>query len=151
MMDFDEFDKQVNLNDLTKDISELVGSTISKEVVAGEYEVTLDSIKLEKTKNGNPRINIQFRIQVGDFTNQCVWFSRVMWGTKNDPMMIANVIEFLKSLDSQIETPITFTTFANLQMLIVEIEEKIKYDKLHFIISYKPKGFNTVTILEVLE
>ena len=106
-MDFSKFDKEVNIDQLKKDIAEVAENSTNdyKEVARGVYTCTVDKLEIGETKDGRPMLKTQFRIRGNedgekcDFNNQCIFMNRVLYGTKNDANMIASAVGWLKTLE----------------------------------------------------
>ena len=92
----------------------------------------------------------QFRIQEGEFEKSCLFYNRVLYGTKNDANMIASDVGFLKTLEPSEEVgPITFESYAAFADLVLDIAEDIQ--GLQYEIEYDPKAFNSISIKDVFE
>ena len=155
-VDFSKFDKQVDVEQLTKDIATAQENSPSyEEVVAGEYTCTVDKLELGETKDHRPMLKAQFRI-VGDkegakckFTKNCLFFNRVLYGTKNDANMIASAVGWLKSLQPSEDIVVEFKSYSKFADLVMDIAEDIS--GLQFLVNYAPDNFNSITIEDVFE
>lgn len=156
-MDFSKFDKQVDLDQLKKDITDVQNNAPEyKEVPAGTYTCGLDKLEVGETKDGRPMLKAQFRIR-GDedgnkcaFTKNCLFMYRVLYGTKNDANMIASATGWLKSLEPSEEVgDIVFEGYAQFADLVLDIAEDVA--ELEYIVDYDPDAFNSITISDVLE
>ena len=156
-MDFSKFDKQVDLDQLKKDITDVQSNSPEyKEVPAGVYTCSIDNLEVGETKDGRPMLRSQFRI-IGDedgdkcdFTKNCLFMNRVLYGTKNDANMIASATGWLKTLEPSEEVgAIVFEGYAQFAELVMDIAEDI--DGLQYIVDYDPDKFNAITISDVLE
>lgn len=157
-IDFSKFDQQVDTSQLKKDIADAQENAGNyKEVTAGTYCCDLEKLELGETKDGRPMLKVMMRI-VGDedgnkceFTKNCIFMNRVLYGTKNDGNMIASAIGWLKSLDPSDEVgSITFESYSQFAELIMDIEEDVSSD-LQYIVSYDPDAFNSIEIDDVIE
>lgn len=156
-MDFSKFDKEINADQLKKDIAEAQanGTGDYAEVPAGIYRCTVDKLEVGSTKDGRPMLKTQFRI-VGDedgekcdFTKHCLFMNRVLYGTKNDANMIASAIGWLKSLEPSEDISVVFESYSQFADLVLDIAEDIS--ELQYTVSYDPAAFNSITIDDVFE
>ena len=156
-MDFSKFDKEIDANQLQKDIAEAQanGTGDYEEVPAGVYLCTVDKLEIGSTKDGRPMLKTQFRI-VGDedgkkcnFTKHCLFMNRVLYGTKNDANMIASAIGWLKSLEPSEDISVVFEKYSQFADLVLDIAEDIS--ELQYVVSYDPDAFNSITIDDVFE
>ena len=156
-MDFSKFDKEINVDQLKKDVAEAQknSATAYKEVIAGVYTCTIDKLELGETKDGRPMLKAQFRI-VGDedgnkceFTKHCLFMNRVIYGTRNDANMIASTVGWLKSLEPSEDIVVEFTGYQQFADLIMDIAEDTQ--DLQYIVDYDPDEFNNISISAVFE
>lgn len=156
-MDFSQFDKKVNIDQLKKDIQEAKDNAPEyKDVPSGLYMCKVDKLEMGETKDGRPMLKAQFRI-IGDedgnkceFTKNCLFMNRVLYGTKNDANMIASAVGWLDSLAPSEDVGIVeFTGYKRFSDLIMDIEEDIQ--DLRYIVDYDPDAFNNISISEVIE
>lgn len=156
-MDFSKFDAQINSEQLAKDVAEAQKNAADyKEVTKGTYTCSVDKLELGETKDHRPMLRAQFRI-IGDengekceFTKNCLFMNRVIYGTKNDANMIASAVGWLMSLEPSEEVgPVEFKSYSQFAELVMDIEEDIA--ELQFVVDYDPDAFNNISIKEVLE
>lgn len=152
-MDFSAFDKQIDLNQLKKDTEEIKkngGTGDFPEIPAGNYNAKVEKLELGATKDGRPMLRAMFRITEGDYKKHCLFFNRVLFGTKNDANMIAGAMTWLESLEpSEDVGPIVFDGYSNLAELVMDIAEDIS--DLEYEVEYDPDEFNSVSIVEAFE
>lgn len=152
-MDFSAFDKQIDLNQLKKDTEEIKkngGTGDFPEIPAGNYNVKVEKLELGATKDGRPMLRAMFRITEGDYKKHCLFFNRVLFGTKNDANMIAGAMTWLESLEpSEDVGPIVFDGYSDLAELVMDIAEDIS--DLEYEIEYDPDEFNSVSIIQAFE
>ncbi len=152
-MDFSSFDKQIDLNQLKQDAEEIKkngGTGDFPQVPAGTYTTKVEKLELGATKDGRPMLKAMFRITEGDYKKQCLFFNRVLFGTKNDANMIAGAMTWLEELEPSEEVgPIVFNGYADLAELVMDIAEDIS--DLEYEVDYDPDEFNSVSISEVFE
>lgn len=152
-MDFKEFDKQVDIEQLKNDAEEIKkngGTGDFPELPAGIYIIKLDKLELGTTKDKRPMMRGQFSIIEGEYKKRKIFVNRVVYGTKNDANMIANVLGFLESLaPSEDVGPLVFTGYAALAELIMDVAEDVA--DLTYEAEYDADAFNPISIKEVFE
>lgn len=150
-MDFSAFDKQVDVEQLKNDAAEIKKNGGNfPELPAGTYVVKLDKLELGSTKDNRPMMRGQFSIVEGQYKKQKMFVNRVVYGTKNDANMIANVLGFLESLaPSEDIGPFVFSGYANLAELIMDVAEDVA--GLTYEVEYDADAFNPISIKEVFE
>lgn len=158
-IDFSKFDKQVDTNQLKKDIADAQanGTGEYKEVPKGLYTCELERLEVGETKDGRPMLKAMMRIigdedgQKCDFTKNCLFMNRVIYGTKNDGNMIASAIGWLKSLEPSEEVgEIVFESYSQFAELVLDIADDVSGD-LQYIVAYDPDAFNNISIDDVIE
>lgn len=150
MINWDAFDKKVDIDGINKDIEENKENFGNyKEVPLGEYEVRIDKIELKTSKKGDPMVSIWFKILAGDYKNSLIFYNQVV----NSGFQIHMVNEFLRSLDTGLEIPSRFKGYAALNELLLDVSEEIDIQGLEYAIIYgkNDKGFNTFEISNVFE
>lgn len=153
MSDFSKFDKQIDLKQIRKDAEEIKkngGTGDFPELPAGEYKVKCENLEVGTTKDGRPMLKAMFRITEGDHKKQCMFFNRVLFGTKNDANMIATAEGWLETLEpSEDVGDVIFRGYDKFAALVMDIAEDIS--ELEYDVEYDPDSFNPVKILEVYE
>ena len=152
-MDFSKFDEQFDAEQMKKDIAEAKenGGGGFREVEKGTYVVKLETLELGTTKDGRPMLKGMFRIVEGEFKNSCLFYNRVLFGTKNDANMIASALGFLETLEpSEDVGQITFETYSQFANLVLDIAEDVS-DELEYEIKYDPDAFQSISISEVFD
>ena len=155
--DFSKFDKAIDKDDMKKKMAEARQNNGNTDTPDGTYTVKLEKMELGETGAnsaggaGRPMLKAQFRITEGEHKKKCIFFNRVIFGTKNDANMIANAESFLKSLEpSEDVGAIIFESYSQFADLIMDIMEDID-GVLEYEIEYKKTAFNPVKIIEVYE
>lgn len=157
-IDFSKFDEQVNKDQLQKDIAEAAENGGGyRDVTKGTYTVTLENLEVGATKDGRPMLKGMFRIK-GDedgnkceFTKSCLFYNRVLFGTKNDANMIASAIGFIKTLEpSEDVGKITFESYSQFADLVLDVAEDVA-DALEYVVDYDPDAFNSISIQDAYE
>ena len=153
MSDFSKFDKQIDLKQIRKDAEEIKkngGTGDFPELPEGEYRVKCESLEVGTTRDGRPMLRAMFRILEGEHKKQCMFFNRVLFGTKNDANMIATAEGWLETLEpSEDVGDVIFRGYDKFAALVMNIAEDIS--ELEYDVEYDPDSFNPVKILEVYE
>lgn len=153
MSDFSKFDKQIDLKQIRKDAEEIKkngGTGDYPELEEGTYRVKCENLEIGTTKDGRPMLKSMFRILEGENKKQCIFFNRVLFGTKNDANMIASAEGWLESLEpSEDVGPVIFRGYTDFAQLVDDIAEDIS--ELEYEVYYDPDSFNSVKIEEVYE
>lgn len=150
-IDFSEFDKKVDAEQLKKDIDEASKNRNYEDVPKGIYTVTPERLELGATKDGRPMLKAMFRIK-GDedgnkikYTKSCIFMNRVIYGTKNDGNMIASAVGWLKSLEPSEDIKVVFDSYSQFSDLVLDIAEDI-IGQLEYTVEYDPDAFNSISI-----
>ena len=154
---FDKFDKEVNMAEIEKQKAAAAENNY-EEVPAGDYIAKIEKMELGTTKVGDrPMFKVQMRLVEGQgpkeeeflakYPNKkpCVFMNRVIYGTKNDGLMIAGVETWLNKIE--FDTPVVFRGYADFAQVIMDCAEDC--EGLEFLITYDPNAFNSITIEEV--
>lgn len=152
-MDFSKFDEQVDLEQLKKDAEEAAknGGGDFPEVPKGTYVGKFEKLEVGQTKDGRPMLKGQFRITEGEFEKSCLFYNRVLYGTKNDANMIASAVGFLATLEPSEEVgPVEFESYSQFADLVLDIMEDID-GELEYEVEYDPDGFQNISITDVFE
>lgn len=147
-MNWEEFDKSIDLEGLKDDITEAKenGGGNYEEVPLGTYEVKVEKLELTKSKSDKPMVSVWFKIVEGDHKNQYIFMNQLV--TEGFQFTIVN--DFLNSLDSGID--VYFDSYKQYNDLILDIHEAID-GKLEYLLNYdeNKKGYKTFKIEEVYE
>lgn len=145
-MNWEEFDKNVDLEGLKEDIENNTGGDY-KDVPHGNYEVAITKLELGESKKGDPMVKVWFKIvSDGEYKNSTIFMNQVV--TQGFQIHIVN--DFLRSLETDID--IDFESYSQYAQLLMDVFEAVngnyeyglKYGKTE-------KGFNTFEITEVFE
>lgn len=151
-MNWDNFDKKVDLEGLAKDVAEAEkngGTGERREVPKGRYEVQFKSIEMRATKNDSrPMLSADAVILEGDYKKYHLFMNRVLYGTKNDANMISSAVGWLKSLGTDVE--IEFKGYSDFANVIMDVAEAVD-GKLEHVVEYDPNAFNSISIKDVFE
>lgn len=148
-MDFSKFDKEVDTKALAEDVKEAQENADQfSETPDGVYVCKIENLELGETKDGRPMLKAMFRIVEGDQKKRCLFYNRVLFGTKNDANMIASAVGFLMKLDSGLD--ITFQSYSQFAELVLDIFEEIA-ETLEYEVEYEQDAFNSISITDVFE
>lgn len=145
---FDKFNKNVNKEEIRKQVSEAAQNQGEyKDVPVGTYVGEIEKLELAATKDGRPMLKVQFRIKEGEYKKHCLFMNRVVAGTKNDMAMIASVEGWINKLEP--EKPLEFDgNYSNFAEDIMDIAEEI-CGQVMLQVEYDPDSFNNISIVEV--
>ncbi|MBS5989686.1 DUF669 domain-containing protein [Anaerococcus hydrogenalis] len=149
-INWDKFDKSVDVEGLNKDLQENKDNHGEyKEVPLGEYEVKVNKMELTTSKKGDPMLSIWFKILDGDYKNSLVFYNQIL----NLGFQIHMANEMLRSFDTGIDVPSEFKGYAAFNELILDISEEIDSQGLEYALEYdeNKKGYKTFKITEVFE
>lgn len=146
-MNWEEFDKNVDLDGLKEDIENNIGSGDYKEVPHGNYEVAITKLELTTSKKGDPMVSIWFKI-VSDceYKGSLIFMNQVV--TQGFQIHIVN--DFLRTLECGVD--IDFESYKQYNELLLDVFEAVngnfeyglKYGKTE-------KGYNSFEVTEVFE
>lgn len=143
---FDDFDAKFNSNALKQDLADVENNNVErKEVPLGVYEVKITKLELTQSKtSGQPMVSCWFKILVGEYANQLIFANFVL----SSGFGLHKCNEFLRSLSS---LPVTFESFKQYSMVLMDIVEEID-GKYEYQLNYSKNGnFNTYKIEDVFE
>ena len=155
MMDmFEQWDKNIDVEGLQKDIEEAAKNTRSgeyKEVPHGNYEVAVEQMELKKSKKGDPMVSIWFKIVSGEYKGSLLFYNQVI--TQGFTIHKANGM-LRKLCEEMVEDApvVEFKSYKQYGQLIMDIFEGIA-DNFEYAIKYtenkKNKDFSDFEITEV--
>ena len=147
-MDFNKFDKEVDLEGLKKDMIEVEENGGDfKDVPHGKYEVSVNKMELGESKKGDPMVTIWFKILSGEFKGSLIFYNQVI--TQAFQIHIVNGL--LRSMTDGGDA-VKFESYSQYAQMLMDIHETI-YGNLEFAMEYGEtnKGFPTFKIVEVFE
>lgn len=147
-----EFNKKVDLENLAKEAEEIKkngGIGDYPELEAGTYMAQIEKMEVKETKDGRPMLSAMFRITEGEHKKQCMFMNRVLFGTKNDPNMIASAVGWLESLEPSEDIDVIFEDYDQFAELVLDIAEDVS--ELTYEVEYDPDNFNPIHISDVFE
>lgn len=143
-INWEEFDKNVNLESLEKDVEEVETREFGDygDVPVGNYEVKIAKLELTQSKKGDPMLTVWFQIINGLYKDKLIFMNQVVL----QGFQIHTVNEFLRSL--QTDETIEFKGYSSYSILILNIYEKIAQSE--FVIKYgeNKKGYKTFNIVK---
>lgn len=143
---FDKWNKNVN-SDFMKDLDaqESGQGGNFENPPYGTYEVRIEKMELKSSKNGDPMVQVLFKILNGAQKGKTILMNQVIL----QPFQIHLCNEFLRSLDSGLE--IAFKNYSQYNDVILDVMEVIGEDKLEYALEFgeNEKGYNTFKITDV--
>lgn len=148
-VDFNKFDKSVDLEGLKNDIAEAANGDGGnfKEVPLGDYEVSINKLELTLSKKGDPMLSCWMKILEGDYEGSMIFMNQVV--TQGFQIHIAN--DFLRKLVDGMDINVKFESYKQYAELILDIAEAIDGNREYLIGYGEKKGFNTFTVRKVYE
>ena len=143
---FDKWNKNVDA-DFLKDVDaqESGQGGSFKEVPHGTYEVKILKMEVKESKNGDPMLQVRFKILTGSEKGNTILMNQVI----SQPFQIHIANDFLRSLDTGVE--VKFKDYDQYNNIVLDVMESVDADKLEYALEYgqNEKGFNTFKIIEV--
>ena len=151
MIDFKKFQQQFPAEEMTKAVEQAKENGGGYEKIPdGEYRCKVEKMELRESKNGAPMCSITFRIVAGDHKKQCIFYNRVLAGTKNDGFMMKSNNDFLDSLDSGVS--VSFESWERYNDMILDIAEAIDADKLEYTVEVTTDGkYQIIEIVDIID
>lgn len=148
-MNWEEFDKQVDLEGLKKDVENNTGGNYEK-VPHGQYEVAIKKMELGVTKETNkPMVKVQFKIvSDGEYKGKLIFMNQVV----EQGFQIHLVNDFLRSLETDIE--IDFESYSQYEQLLMDVLEAVNGNfeyGLEYSKNEKNEKFDVFEITDVFE
>ena len=148
-IDFKKFQQQFPADEMKKQTEEAKKNEPQK-IPDGEYHCKVENMELRESKKGAPMCSIMFRIVSGDHKKQCIFYNRVLAGTKNDGFMMKSNNDFLESLDSGVD--VSFESWEQYNDMILDIAEAIDADKLEYTVEVTTDGkYQTLEIVDIID
>lgn len=153
MVDFTKFDKEVNQEELNKDVNKAVEDGGFEDVPKGTYICSLEKMELGATKSGGkPMFTMSMKILEGEHKGRLIFFNRVIYGNTSekwtDAKAIASVITILEKFET--ETKPEFINYSSFADNILDIYEELQ-GKVEVEIDYDAKSFNSISIKEIYD
>ena len=150
MIDFKKFQEQFPAAEMTKAVEQAKENGGYEKIPDGEYRCKVEKMELKESKKGMPMCSIMFRILAGDLKKQCIFYNRVLAGTKNDGFMMKSNNDFLESLDSGVD--VKFDDWEQYDDMILDIAEAIDADKLEYMVEVTTDGkYQILEIVDIID
>ena len=163
---FDDFNKAINKEQLSKDMAAAKDNEY-KEVPKGRYTVKFEKMEIgecgENAKTPHaPLFKLQARITGGvdkdgdvfkcGYEKSCIFMNKVIYVAQetekwNNGKAIQVVVSFLENIGSDL--PIVFENYDQFSDLVLDLAEEC--EGLEFEVEYDPDGFNSISIKDVWE
>ena len=152
MVDFEQFDKQVNTEELAKEVE---NTPEYSEIKKGTYILGLDKMELKLTKAGDKvMFSVQCNIKEGKEKGRKLFFNRTLSGSTSekwtDGMAIKSVVTWVNELIGEDGTPIRFINYSDFAEQILDAFQELQ-NSVEVEIEYKANDFNPITIKEVFD
>lgn len=145
-INWEEFDKDVDIENLEKDIEKAsTGDFSGEDVPCGKYEVKITKLELTQSKKGDPMLSIWFQIINGEQKDRFIFMNQVVL----QGFQIHTANEFLRSLET--DENVEFKGYAKYNILILNIYEKIVNNEYELDYGENKKGYKTFKILQKFE
>lgn len=142
-VNWEEFDKNVDIKNLEKDVEEASTREFNgEEVPFGKYEVKINKLELTQSKKGDPMLCVWFEIINGTNKGRLIFMNQVVL----QGFQIHTANEFLRSL--QTDEIIEFKGYSAYNILILNVYEKIANDEFELDYGENKKGYKTFKILQ---
>ena len=142
-VNWEEFDKNVDIANLEKDVEKAsTGDFSGEDVPYGNYEVKITKLELTQSKKGDPMISAWFQVINGNYKDRLIFMNQVVM----QGFQIHTVNEFLRSL--QTAEHVEFKGYAQYNILILNIYEKVVNNEYALEYSENKKGYKTFKIIE---
>lgn len=143
-INWEEFDKDVDIENLEKDVEEASTKEFSNEEVPfGKYEVKITKLELVKSKKGDPMLSVWFEIINGTNKGRLIFMNQLV----NQGFQIHTANEFLRSLKT--DENVEFKGYAAYNILILNIYEKIVDNEYELDYGENKKGYKTFKIMQM--
>ena len=146
---FDKLRKQVNMEEINKQVKENLNNTGAfKELPVGKYYAKVTGIELTESKAGDPMLKTQFEILDGEYKK---WKHTVfnVFKASNLDRAISNAVTLLTSLGTGIEV----LTIDDIEAEIDNIFDEVETQGLEYEIEIGEgkTGFKYTNIIEVFQ
>ena len=142
-INWEEFDKDVDIENLEKDVEKAsIGDFTGEDVRYGKYEVKITKLELTQSKKGDPMLSVWFQIINGNQKDRFIFMNQLVL----QGFQIHTANEFLRSL--QTDENIEFKGYAKYNILILNIYEKIVNNEYELDYQENKKGYKTFKILQ---
>lgn len=150
-IDFSEFNRAVDMDNLMKEYNESESGTGDfVDVPFGTYECEIASASIGKSKKGDPMLKVRMRVVAGEYRNQSIFYNQVL----TTGYGIHNAMVFLRSLKRFEDDDVKFEgDYGKLNDLVLDVAEACNEDKLTFQLKYSEtdKGYSNYKIEKLFE
>lgn len=145
-INWEEFDKDVDIENLEKDVEKAsTGDFSGEDVPYGKYEVKITKLELTQSKKGDPMLSVWFQIINGEQKDRFIFMNQLVL----QGFQIHTANEFLRSLET--DENVEFKGYAKYNILILNIYEKIVNNEYELDYGENKKGYKTFKILQKFE
>ena len=142
-INWEDFDKNVDVENLEKDVEKVAtGDFSGEDVPYGKYEVKINKLELTQSKKGDPMLSAWFQIINGEQKSRLIFMNQVVL----QPFQIHTANEFLRSLET--DENVEFKGYAKYNILILNIYEKVVNNEYALEYEENKKGYKTFKIIE---
>lgn len=142
-INWEDFDKDVDIENLEKDVEKAsTGDFSGEDVPYGKYEVKITKLELTQSKKGDPMVSAWFQIINGNQKDRFIFMNQVVL----QGFQIHTINEFLRSLGT--DEIVEFKGYAKYNILILNIYEKIIDNEYELDYQENKKGYKTFKILQ---
>lgn len=146
-VDFSALDEAINQAELDKSIQSAKNN--ANDVPKGTYICSIEKMEIGATKKDQrPMFIMQLKIKEGEHTKRNLFMNRVIYGTKNDGLMIQSVITILEKFET--ETKPAFHGYNSFVDNVADIYEEIQ-GKIEVEVDWDKDAFNSISIKEVYD
>lgn len=142
-INWEEFDKNVDIENLEKDVEDASTREFSGEDVPfGKYEVKITKLELTQSKKGDPMMSVWFEIIDGQNKGRLIFMNQLVL----QGFQIHTANEFLRSLET--DETVEFKGYSAYNILILNIYEKVVNNEYALDYGENKKGYKTFKITE---
>lgn len=154
-IDFSAFDKNVDLNEIQKELKEAPDNGYS-EVPKGDYIVGIDKMEITLTKaKDKVMFAVQCGIKEGKQKKRKIFFNRVISGNRNtekwnDGRAIKSVCTWVNDILGDDGDKIEFVNYADFADQVLDAFQTLE-GNVELDVAYDPDKFNPITVNEVFD
>lgn len=131
---FDEFDKAYDAKSMREDVKEAAENAKDyDELAPGIYPCYIKAMELKATKNNEPMVAVQLKVNDGEYKNRMMFANFMM--TK--PFLIHKCNEFLRGLDTGVQ--VDFESYGQYADMVEKIYKITEEHEMDFDIEYSLK------------
>lgn len=144
---YNEFDNQFGTAEVQRMRTEVKDMVVdNRDVPHGTYEVRVAWLELGKSKNGDPMVKCQFKVQAGEYQHCNIYMNTII--PPRLPYNLHNCNELLRKLS---DVPVEFRTYGQYAAMLKDIKGRIDEMLYTYELQYgkNAKGYDTYTITNV--